>query len=42
MIQFNSVQLFIIFVPSQQLQGQLLTQHSIDIGDYIIDKYNIK
>jgi hypothetical protein len=26
-IQFNSIQ-FIIYVPSQQLQGQLQTQHS--------------
>jgi hypothetical protein len=26
---FNSIQ-FIIYVPSQQLQGQLQTQHSID------------
>jgi hypothetical protein len=24
----NSIQLFIIYVPSQQLQGQLQTQHS--------------
>jgi hypothetical protein len=28
-IQFNSIQ-FIIYVPSQQLQGQLQTQHSVD------------
>jgi hypothetical protein len=26
----NSIQLFIIYVPSQQLQGQLQTQHSVD------------
>jgi hypothetical protein len=25
----NSIQFFIIYVPSQQLQGQLQTQHSI-------------
>jgi hypothetical protein len=25
----NSIQLFIIYVPSQQLQGQLQTQHSV-------------
>jgi hypothetical protein len=25
---FNSIQFFIIYVPSQQLQGQLQTQHS--------------
>jgi hypothetical protein len=27
----NSIQFFIIYVPSQQLQGQLQTQHSVDI-----------
>jgi hypothetical protein len=27
LIQFNSIQFFIIYVPSQQLQGQLQTQH---------------
>jgi hypothetical protein len=27
-IQFNSIQFFIIYVPSQQPQGQLQTQHS--------------
>jgi hypothetical protein len=26
----NSIQFFIICVPSQQLQGQLQTQHSVD------------
>jgi hypothetical protein len=25
----------IIYVPSQQLQGQLQTQHSVDTGNYI-------
>jgi hypothetical protein len=29
-------------VPSQQLQGQLQTQHSAVIGNYIMDKHNIK
>jgi hypothetical protein len=29
-------------VPSQQLQGQLQTQHSVDTNNYIIDKHNIK
>jgi hypothetical protein len=38
----NSVEFFIIYVPSQQLQGQLQTQHSADIGKYIMDKHNIK
>jgi hypothetical protein len=26
-IQFNSIQFFIIYVPSQQPQGQLQTEH---------------
>jgi NADPH-dependent 7-cyano-7-deazaguanine reductase QueF len=26
----NSIQLFIIYVPSQKLQGQLQTQHSVN------------
>jgi hypothetical protein len=26
----NSIQFIIIFVPSQQLQGELQTQHSVD------------
>jgi hypothetical protein len=38
----NSNQFFIIFVSSSQLQGQLQTQHSVDTGTYIMDKYNIK
>jgi protein involved in sex pheromone biosynthesis len=38
----NSVQFFIIYVPSQQLQGQLQTQHSVDTGNYIMDRHNIK
>jgi uncharacterized protein YutE (UPF0331/DUF86 family) len=29
-------------MPSQQLQGQLQTQHSVDTGNYIMDKHNIK
>jgi hypothetical protein len=33
---------FIIYVPSQQLQGQLQTQHSVDTSNYIMDKHNIK
>jgi hypothetical protein len=27
--KFNSIQFFIMYVPSQQLQGQLQTQHSV-------------
>jgi hypothetical protein len=38
----NSIQFFIIYVPSQQLQGQLQTQHSVDTVNYIIDTHNIK
>jgi hypothetical protein len=38
----NSVQFFIIYVPSQQPQGQLQTQHSVDTSNYIMDKHNIK
>jgi hypothetical protein len=38
----NSVQLFIIRVPSQQLQGQLQTQHSVDTGNCIKGKHNTK
>jgi hypothetical protein len=33
--QFNSIQFFIICVPSQQLQSQLQTEHSVDTSDYI-------
>jgi hypothetical protein len=29
-------------VPSQQLQGQLQTQHSVDTSNYIMGKHNIK
>jgi hypothetical protein len=38
----NSVKFFIIYVPSQQLQGQLQTQHSVDTSTYIMEQYNIK
>jgi hypothetical protein len=33
-MQCNSIQFFIIYAPSQQLQGQLQTQHSTDIHRY--------
>jgi hypothetical protein len=36
------IQFFIIYVPSQQLQGQLQTQHSVDTSNYIMDRHNIK
>jgi hypothetical protein len=38
----NSIQFFIICVPSQQLQGQLRTQHSVDTGNYIMGEHNLK
>jgi hypothetical protein len=38
----NSIQFFIIYVPSQQLQGQLQTQHSEGTSNYIMDKHYIK
>jgi hypothetical protein len=38
----NSIQFFIIYVPSQQLQGQLQTQQSVDTSNYIMGKHNIK
>jgi hypothetical protein len=34
----NSIQFFIINMPSQQLQRQLQTQHSVDIGNKIKSK----
>jgi hypothetical protein len=36
---YNSIQLYIIYVPSQ---GQLQTQRSVDKGNYSMDKHNIK
>jgi hypothetical protein len=36
------IQSFITYVPSQKLQGQLQTQRSVDTGNYIMDKHNIK
>jgi hypothetical protein len=35
---YYSIKSFIIYVPSQQLQGQLQTQHSVDTGNYIMVK----
>jgi hypothetical protein len=40
--KFNSIQFPIIYLPSQQPQGQLQTQHSVDTSNYIMDKHNIK
>jgi hypothetical protein len=38
----NSIQFFIIYVLSQQPQGQLQTQHSVGKSSYILDKQNVK
>jgi hypothetical protein len=32
----NSIKFYIIYLPSQQLQGQLQTQHRVDTGNYIM------
>jgi hypothetical protein len=42
LIQFNSIQFFIVYVPNQQPNGQLQTQHSLDAGIYIIDKHKLQ
>jgi hypothetical protein len=39
-VENNSIQFFIIYVPSQQLQGQLQTQHSVGTGIIIVIQYN--
>jgi hypothetical protein len=36
------MQFLIIYVPSQEPQGQLQTEHSIDTSNYIMNKHNIK
>jgi hypothetical protein len=41
-IKNNSIQFFIIYVPNQQLQGQLQTQHRVDTSNYIMDEHNLK
>jgi hypothetical protein len=38
----DSIKFFIIYVPNQQLQGQLQTQHIVDTGNYMKDKHNVK
>jgi hypothetical protein len=38
----NSIQIFIIYVPSQQLQGHLQTKHSENTGTCIMEKHNMK
>jgi hypothetical protein len=38
----DTLQFFIIYVPSQQLQSQSQTQHSVDTGNYIKDRHNMK
>jgi hypothetical protein len=37
-----NIQFFIIYVPSQQLQSQLQTQHSVDTSNYIMDRHNME
>jgi hypothetical protein len=39
-ILYIIIQFFIIYVPSQQLQGQLQTQYSVDRSNYIMGKHN--
>jgi uncharacterized membrane protein YqiK len=36
------IQFFIIYVPSQQPQGQLQTQHNVEKNNYFMNKHNIK
>jgi hypothetical protein len=36
------IQFLIIYVPSQQLQSQLQTQHSVDTSNYIMGEHNLK
>jgi hypothetical protein len=36
------IQFFIIYVLRQQLQGQLQTQHSVHVSNYIVEQYNIE
>jgi hypothetical protein len=38
----NSIQFFIIYVPSQQPQGQLQAQHSVVKNNYFMNRHNIK
>jgi hypothetical protein len=42
MMMMMMIQFFIIYLPSQQLQGKLQTQHSVDKSNYIMDKHNIE
>jgi hypothetical protein len=35
----NKIKFFIIYVPSQQPQGQLQTQHSVDTSKYIMNNH---
>jgi hypothetical protein len=40
--KYNSIQFFIIYVPSQQPQGQLKTEHRVDTSNNIMYKHNVK
>jgi hypothetical protein len=39
---YSSFFIIFIYVLSQQLRGQLQTQHRVDTGNYIMEKHNIK
>jgi hypothetical protein len=44
-MQFDSAHFFMIYVPSQQPQGQLQIQHSVNTGNYTVlwtTQYKIK
>jgi hypothetical protein len=36
------IQFSIIYMPSRQLEDQLQKQHSVDSGNYIKEKHNVK
>jgi hypothetical protein len=39
MLKYNIIiQFVIIYVPSQQLQGQLQTQHNVHVSNYIVEQ----
>jgi hypothetical protein len=42
MIIMMIIQIFIIYLPNQQLQSQLQTQHSVDTSNYITNRHDIK
>jgi hypothetical protein len=42
MMMMMIIQFFMIYVPSQQVHGQLQTRNSADTGNHIQDKHSIK